>query len=408
MSRYSETRSIGERIALARKRHGMTQIQLAGRVPTSLSMLRKVEQGSRDATPGLVAAVARALDVSVTALNGQPYDQDGGRRDRIHALMPALRRALTYWDLAPEFVGEPRSFQELLTDTEFVARLRREARHISLLQRLPDLLIETTAAVHAASEVARERLHGLLVVQLFAAHSAAHKTGYEDLAAVVEDRISWAAQGSGDPMMGAVAAWARTTSMLTVGSYDIGLRLLDRVQNDIDPQGPGACDEALKMLGPLCLRSAMLAARSGDPDSAGRHLARASHMVGHIGGADGNGGYHQLAFGPTNVAIHQVAVAVELGDGAQAVARARELSGTPMPGVPQIRLAHHFMDLSRAQLWMRDRQGALESLNAARKFAPEQTRHHPTTHEVVRMLVRTHVRSNQSLADFASWVGDEL
>jgi hypothetical protein len=35
--------------------------------------LRKVEQGSRDATPALTAAIAKALGVDVTSLTGQPY-----------------------------------------------------------------------------------------------------------------------------------------------------------------------------------------------------------------------------------------------------------------------------------------------------------------------------------------------
>jgi transcriptional regulator with XRE-family HTH domain len=90
-----QKRSIGQRIAEARKARGLTQQTLAQRSAISVSLLRKVEQGSRDATPALTAAVAKALGVDVTSLTGQPYDQYGRRRDRIHALMPDLRRALT-------------------------------------------------------------------------------------------------------------------------------------------------------------------------------------------------------------------------------------------------------------------------------------------------------------------------
>src|SRR5215471_9362489 len=96
-----DTISIGHRIADARKARGLTQQLLADRAAVSLSLLRKVEQGSRDATPALVATVAKALGVDVSSLTGQPYDQHGRHRDRIHALMPDLRRALMYWDLPP-------------------------------------------------------------------------------------------------------------------------------------------------------------------------------------------------------------------------------------------------------------------------------------------------------------------
>lgn len=74
-----ETRasSVGDRVADARKERGLSQQQLADRANVSVSLLRKVEQGSRDATPALVAAVGKALSIDVTTLTGQPYDQGG-------------------------------------------------------------------------------------------------------------------------------------------------------------------------------------------------------------------------------------------------------------------------------------------------------------------------------------------
>jgi transcriptional regulator with XRE-family HTH domain len=312
-----ETHSIGRRIADARKARGLTQEALAQRSAVSASLLRKVEQGSRDATPAITAAVAKALGVDVTSLTGQPYDQHGRHRDRVHTHVPALRRALTYWDLPPELPTPPRSWHHLKADAEAVARMRQAAQHTALAERLPGLLMETTAAAHGSDGPGRERLFELLTILLFAAHSVTYKTGYEDLSAVVEDRLTWAASHSSDPLMGALAAWARTTSMLHTGSYDIGLRLLDRVQTEIDPGGRKDAGTTLRVAGPLHLRSAILAARGGDAATAGQHLAEARTIAEHLG-ADHDGGWHQLSFGPSNVAIHQVAAAVELGDGVSA------------------------------------------------------------------------------------------
>ena len=53
--------SIGARIAVERKLRGLSQQRLADRAHVSLSLLRKVEQGSRPATYPLVSAVAGAL-----------------------------------------------------------------------------------------------------------------------------------------------------------------------------------------------------------------------------------------------------------------------------------------------------------------------------------------------------------
>ena len=151
-------RSIGQRIADARKARGLTQDALAQRAVVSVSLLRKVEQGSRDATPAITAAVAKALGVDVTSLTGQPYDQYGRRRDRIHALIPALRRALTYWDLAPELPAPPRSWSDLKADAEAVTRMRQAAQHAALAEKLPALLMETTAAAHASNELVQTYL----------------------------------------------------------------------------------------------------------------------------------------------------------------------------------------------------------------------------------------------------------
>lgn len=397
---------IGARIADARKARGLTQQALATRVPVSLSLLRKVEQGSRDATPALVAAVAKVLGVSVSTLTGQPYDQHGRHRDRIHQQIPALRHALTYWDLPPELETAPRPWAEMIDNAKTVSRLRRAADHIALTQLLPGLLMEATASVHAATGRERERYYELLTVLLFAAHSVTYKTGYEDLSAVVEDRISWAAAHSGDPLMAGLAAWARTTSMLNAGAYDIGQRLLDRVQDEIRPPTPDTAEAALRIRGPLHLRSAILAARAGQADAARSHLTDARSITDHLHGVDHDGGWYQLSFGPSNVGIHEVAAEVELGDGRAAVARAANLRLSTE--LPRIRLGHHYVDLSRAQLWAGDRDGALRSLDTARRLAPQQTRHLPTTREVVRILVRAHRRSNETLTRFVGWLGGEL
>lgn len=395
----NDDESIGRRIAHYRKLRGMTQLALAQRASISMSLLRKVEQGSRDATPVLIAAVAKPLDVEVTVLTGQPYDFDGIRADRIHTLMPALRRALSYWDLPPEPDVPPRTRDELVADAREISRLRQADRHLQIAEQLPALLLETTTAAHQVEGTERERYFEIIAVLLFAAHSVTYKTGYQDLSTVIEDRLQWSAVQSADPLMGALAAWSRTTSLLRTGAYDVGTRLLDRVQDQI-----AAADDlaTVSMRGPLHLRSAMLAARAGNTATADAHLDEARQISGRLG-TDTDGGWHQLSFGPSNVAIHDVAAAIELGDGPRALGRAENVRLSS--AVPAIRAGHHYMDLARAYLWQGRHEQALASLHQARKLAPQQTRHHPTTREVLRMLTRAHRYANEPLARFNTWIG---
>ena len=158
------------------------------------------------------------------------------------------------------------------------------------------------------------------------------------------------------------------------------------------------------MLGPLHLRSSVLAARAGDAERARDHLAEARTLETHLDEGDHDGGYYQMCFGPSNVGIHEVAVSVELGAGAAAVHHAESLRISPQ--IPRIRTAQHFVDLARAHLWEGNNATALQALHKARRLAPQQTLHHPTTREVTRMLVRLQRRSNEDLTKLAQWIGE--
>ena len=61
---------IGDRVAEERKLRGWTQTQLAQRMHVSLSLLRKVEQGSVPASPAFISAAARALGLAPAELLG--------------------------------------------------------------------------------------------------------------------------------------------------------------------------------------------------------------------------------------------------------------------------------------------------------------------------------------------------
>ncbi|MGH3938936.1 MAG: N-6 DNA methylase [Pseudonocardiaceae bacterium] len=63
---------VGERIAVRRKLSGLTQEQLANRAHVSVSLLRKVEQGSVPASSAFITAVAKALSISVSDLLDLP------------------------------------------------------------------------------------------------------------------------------------------------------------------------------------------------------------------------------------------------------------------------------------------------------------------------------------------------
>lgn len=398
--------SIGPRIAQQRKARGITQIALAQDAGVSVSLLRKMEQGSRIASQPVVAALARALHVDVTTLTGQPYDREGPHPDRIHSAVPDLRRALAYWNLSTELETVPRPPAELAQDAAQIATLYQLDRNFEVAQRLPALLMEAFAAVQDSDGQEREVLFDALTGMFYAAHAVTYQSGYEDLSTIVEDRIAWIAAESGDPVLKAFASWVRTTSLMRLGAYDAGLQILDQAIDAVDPRTQDD-PAALRMVGSLHLRSAILAARANRPQDATAHVAEARQAAAHTG-ADTDNDWRNLAFGRTNVEIHAVATAVESGDGPGALTLADEVrfSGDVLRRLP-IRVGHHHMDVARAQLWQGRTDSALASLEKAKRYAPQQTRRHPTTREVTRMLVRSHRRANEPLARFAAWLGTD-
>jgi transcriptional regulator with XRE-family HTH domain len=390
---------IGRRIAAARKLRGLTQFQLADRVPCSKSLIAKVESGHKPASQSLVSGVARALRVEIGDLTGQPYRDESERSERIHATIPEVRRALLSWDLPSEEIP-PRSADDLRRDVVQASLLGRDARYVQLGEMLPGLLESLTSAIHAADEAQRPTLFALLSEAYTGVTAIAYTLGYFDLRSLAMERVQWAAKESQDPLRIARTQWQRATLFLAAASYGKGLVLLERVRHDLGEDLGQMDPPTLSVYGALHLRSAIFAARMPQAETAWDHLAEAREAALLLGG-DAN--HYGLEFGPSNVDIHSVAIAVEMMDGVEAIRRAQQIR-LPATTAP-VRVGHYYIDLSRGFLYNGDRDRSLQALMTARRVAPQQTRNHPMVRETVRMLVELERRRRGSLTGFASWLG---
>ena len=390
--------TIGQRIAHARKLRGLTQAELAVRIPCSKSLVAQVERGHKPATPTLIAAVAKVLNVDVTELTGQPYRGSNARTDRIHAAISEIRQALAYWDIPPEVEIPPRPLQELAVEVERAGRLRMEAGYTQLGELLPRLLKELTVHAHTLSGPAQERAFGLLAAAYTAADSMAYKLGYLDLFALAVERVSWAAAQSDDPLLKPVAAMRRSSVFLATGAWDGGMSLLARASRQMNGAAKG--DAGLSIAGTIHLRASILAARGAMPGPAWENIGLAEEVAGRLGHDTKDYG---LLFGPTNVAIHGVAVAIELGDADEAVRRSAELV---LPeDLPRERSSHHYIDLSRAWIWQRRFDKALECVAVAERLAPQRTRYHPMARQTVTQLLDYQRRLPEPLRGLATRMG---
>lgn len=387
---------IGARVAQIRKLRGMTQRALARRANVSYSLLTKVEAGHVPASPAFLAAAARALHVERDELTGQPYRVNG---NIAHAAVSEIRQALWTYDLPLELDVAVRTRQELETSVAEASKLRRATGFTRLAAMLPGLLDELHTAVHTTTGADRERLFGMLAEAYYAVECLASGLGYEDLYLLAIERYDWAAHRSGDALLVAAAQWGRVGPIMRAAAYRPGLVLLERTREDLEP--PGDDVSTLALYGSLHLRSALLAARAGDSDTTWAHLDEARDIAARTGETDS----YELAFGPSNTAVHEVTAATDLGEDTRAleVEDRTRLSGT----LPAERRGPYYIDLARAHLWNADHQGALRCLQQARRAAPQQTRHNVMVHETARAIAGAERRSSETLRGFASWLGIE-
>lgn len=118
-------------------------------------------------------------------------------------------------------------------------------------------------------------------------------------------------------------------------------------------------------------------------------MGTAGHR-GRLAGLMGKDGNHAwTAFGPTNVAIHRVSVAAELGDPGEALTAATAVDLDALPEGLNSRRAQVQLDLAWAQAQRkRDAEAVLHLLEAERT-APEALRYNVIARETLReMLTR--------------------
>jgi len=150
-------------------------------------------------------------------------------------------------------------------------------------------------------------------------------------------------------------------------------------------------------------RTAAAAARRADRDEAFRRLDQAAALAEQLG-ADGNHGW--TAFGPTNVAIHRVSVAAELGDAAEALRSATVVDPDRLPDGLRSRRAQVHLDLAWAQAQRKRDAESLLHLMEAERSAPEAIRYNIMVRETIReLLSRSRQPGTNALQELAVRAG---
>lgn len=389
-----ELESIGQRIARYRKLRHLTQRGLADTSHLSYSSITHYEQDKKQPSPTALAAIARALSVSVADLAGQPYMTEL-QQDHLDGLIQPIRWALDVYDLGADPEILPRDISVLATDAERACQMIRAGEIKAVAVELPALIQETTTAAHMAPS---DEAWAVLASTYRTAYDVATKLGFHDLSALALDRMAWAAERASDPVLAAVRQYLRSLAYLRAGEYRTGRRLVAVAQSTVALADPSRVRDAIA--GQIHLGGAVLAARDRDSDAADGHLGEAERYANLTGDASQ---LHWLSFGPFNVVAHRVSVLADQDEYAKALQVAMTVS-VPTDW-PASRAAHHRAEIARAQLWTGRTDEAFRSLQVARRLAPQQTRYSATVRQTVAGLVNARRSTPDTLTNYASWLG---
>ncbi|MFI7101070.1 helix-turn-helix domain-containing protein [Streptomyces sp. NPDC050161] len=383
-------RGVGPHIAYARRVARLTQADLARAAGIALGTLRKIERGERGVSDAVLDAIATALGTEPARLLPDRERPE----DRLHQQMPELAAVLAEYE-APED-GPFRPLSALQEAVAAIVEQRLSAQYARIAHTVPELLAELCRALHAVTVAEQPAVARLLVDACRAADAVAYKHGARDLSGRLLDLMRWAAGYSRDPLVDAAVAYVRTELHFGARTHAAGLRALER---SIDRAPVAASPDAVAARGALHMRAAVLAGRAGDGTAANAHLDEARSLGDRVS----EGVYQGTAFGPDSVRVHEVSVAVSLGDDHldRALQLAREWK--PPQSLPAERRSGFYIELGRAQLWAGHPDAAFEALKVARRIAPQHTRGHRWVKEDAATLRRLKRADAESLTHFAEW-----
>jgi hypothetical protein len=346
--------------------------------------------------------LAGVLHVEVDALIGRPWQLAPNGSALAGALMD-VRGALTSYST---LLGRPpvqvSDLSDLRSRVAAVHRTYQAARYDDVVTALPSVLAAVEGFPGRRNGERREAL--LAYVSAYAvAAKLVTKLGAGDLALLAADRAATAAADAESRSARGMAGYQVACALLQADQVEDGERLAVGLAEELTPYARSDQPSLVSVAGALWLIAAIAAGRRTDRTEAWARIDRADALAGLLG-EDGNHAW--TAFGPTNVAIHRVSVAAELGDAGEALHAAAAVDVNRLPSGLLSRRAQVDVDLAWAQAQRRRDAEATLHLLEAERIAPQVIRHNVIAQEIVREMLARGTRSQtQQLSLLAQRAG---
>ena len=396
MTTLDYQKALGRKIAAERRRRGLSQPELARMVDRSVAWVSQVERGVRKVDRmSVLEALAAALEVPlaelaaeapvVAAVTEEPPGAGGLRLVLSGAY--ALRAMLD--------ARRSPALSTLRTKARKAWELTHAGRYTELTELLRGLVPDLETAARAVAEDQRAEVFELMASTYRACSAALAELGEPEAAWIAADRAMAAAERAGNPMLVAAGAFRLVFVFIDARHYGQAEETARTAAEALQPMADQGDPQAMSLWGGLNLQRAIVAAHVNDPDLAYSQLERVSQVAGRLG--EGRNEYN-TEFGPANVRLYEVAVAVELGDAGRAL---RAAAAVDTSGLSAERQARMLIDVARAHAQRRQVGEAVAAVLQAEAITPEQVRGHVLVRQLVSDLLTMQDPPAAELRDLA-------
>ena len=270
------------------------------------------------------------------------------------------------------------SLRELARRTRAAKSGYQACHYTAVAKRLPGLLRGLDEAVTGVEGDKVARVHALRAEAYHVTVSLLLKCEERGLSYLAADRSMRAAEASERPEAVGSSARAFTRALMRERHFKAATELATANAERVEEAMGRPTPESLSVYGSLLLSGAVSAAKSEKRTLVLGLLEEAGQASARLGG-DFN--YQWTAFGPTNVLLHRVSAAVEMGDAGSAIDYARKVRLENIEVME--RRATLFIDVARAyQQWGKTEQ-AYQALRNVEGMASEELSARPAVHQLI-------------------------
>lgn len=391
--------ALGRKLADARRRRGLSQPELARMLDRSVAWVSQVERGVRKIDRmSVLETLADALDIPLAELAAEAPVVAAVNEEQPGAA--GLRLVLSgTWSLRAMLNGhDVPLIDEVRGKVDRVWSLTHEGRYADLADLLRGLVPDLESGARAVAAEDRPAMFELLASAYQACSAALAKLGEPEAAWIAADRGMAAAERAGNPLLVASGAFRLGIVFLGARYYAQAAEVSGTAADALWHAADAGTPEAKSMWGALTLQRAITAAHLGDAQAAYGFLDRARPVAEQVG--PGRNDFN-TEFGPANLALYEIHVAVELGDAGRAL---RAASGVDASRLSAERRARMLIDVARAHAQRRQVAESVAALVQAERITPEQVHAHPLVRQVVADLLAMQNPPGADLAALSSRV----